>query len=61
MSGSQVRALVRGHSVLGFWSLPAFARFDDGFWRFVSASKNSVPGGRDRARDWTALHTESQL
>jgi len=31
------------------WSLPAFARFDDGFWRFVSASKNSVPGGRGRA------------
>ena len=32
----------------------------DGFWRFVSASKNSVPGGRDRARGWTAVPIENQ-
>jgi hypothetical protein len=31
------------------------------FLRPVSASKNSVPGGRDRARGWTALHTEFRL
>jgi hypothetical protein len=26
--------------------LQAFARLNDDFWRFVSASKNSVPGDR---------------
>jgi hypothetical protein len=29
-----------------FWSLQAFARLNDDFWRFVSASKISVPGDR---------------
>jgi hypothetical protein len=41
-----VSARISGHSVPGFWSLVAFARLNDDFWRFVSASKNSVPGGR---------------
>jgi hypothetical protein len=57
------RAFLRGFpfsQFSDFWSLPAFARFDDGFWRFVSASKNSVPGGRDRARGWTAVPIENQ-
>ena len=34
-----------GHSIPGLWSLPTFAHFSGGFWRPVSASKNSVPGG----------------
>ena len=41
-----VSAGISGHSIPGFWSLRAFARLNDDFWRFVSASKNSVPGGR---------------
>src|SRR5260370_3608261 len=36
-------------------SLRAFAHFGCGFWRFVSASKNSVPGGRSSARNPTAV------
>jgi hypothetical protein len=32
-----------GRSRPGFWSLRAFARLNDDFWRPVSASKNSVP------------------
>jgi hypothetical protein len=40
-----VSAGISGHSFLGFWSLWAFAHFSGGFWRRVSASKNSVPGG----------------
>jgi hypothetical protein len=40
-----VSAGISGHSFLGFWSLQAFAHFGDCFWRRVSASKNSVPGG----------------
>jgi hypothetical protein len=40
-----VSAGISGHSIRGFWSLRAFARLNDDFWRFVSASKNSVPGG----------------
>ena len=42
-----VSAGISGHSILGFWSLRALARLNDRFWRLVSASKNSVPGGRD--------------
>src|SRR5258707_2987095 len=42
----RVSAGISGHSVPGFWSLRAFARLNDDFWRFVSASKNSVPGSR---------------
>jgi hypothetical protein len=34
---------------------------NDDFWRFVSASRNSVPGGRGPARSWTALHPEFRL
>jgi hypothetical protein len=34
------------HLLPGVWSLQAFTLFRDDFWRPVSASKNSVPGGR---------------
>ena len=37
---------ISGLSFLRFLSLKAFTHFGDGFWRPVSASKNSVPGGR---------------
>jgi hypothetical protein len=39
-----VSAGISDLSLPGFWSLRAFARFGDCFWRPVSASKNSVPG-----------------
>ena len=42
-----VSAGISGHALPGFWSLRAFAHFGGDFWRFVSASKNSVPGSRD--------------
>jgi hypothetical protein len=35
---------ISGHSFPGFLSLRAFTRLNDDFSRFVSASKNSVPG-----------------
>jgi hypothetical protein len=35
-----------GHLFSGLWSLWAFTDFSNDFWRPVSASKNSVPGGR---------------
>src|SRR4029077_4698495 len=41
-----VSAGISGQSIPGFWSLGAFAHFGCGFWRPVSASKNSVPGCR---------------
>lgn len=42
---SGVFAGISGHPTRGFSSLRAFARLNDDFWCFVSASKNSVPGG----------------
>jgi len=42
----RISAGISGHSVPGFWSLRAFAHLNDDFWRFVSASEISVPGGR---------------
>jgi hypothetical protein len=44
-----VSAGISGHSIPGFWSLRAFAHLNGDFWPFVSASRNSVPGGRGRA------------
>ncbi len=41
---SSTAALI-GHLAPGFWSLQAFTFFRHDFWRFVSASKNFVPGG----------------
>ena len=41
-----VSAGISGQSIPGFWSLGAFAHFGCGFWRPVSASKNSGPGCR---------------
>jgi hypothetical protein len=50
-----VSAGISGHSFPGFWSLQAFTRLKDHFWRFVSASKNPVPGGGSRAPTPAAL------
>src|SRR5882757_10765272 len=41
-----VSAGISGHLFSGLWSLWAFTDFTGDFWRPVSASKNSVPGGR---------------
>ena len=49
------------HSIPWFRSLRALARLNDDFWRFVSASKNSVPGGCVEREVWTALHPEFRL
>jgi hypothetical protein len=38
---------ISGHSIPGFLSLQARGRFHDDFGLPVSASRNSVPGGRD--------------
>ncbi len=38
-------AALIGHLAPGFWSLQAFTFFRHDFLRFVSASKNFVPGG----------------
>jgi hypothetical protein len=53
-----VPAGISGHSTHGFSSLRAFARLNDGFWRFVSASKNSVPASYSSARSRTAPDPE---
>jgi hypothetical protein len=44
-----------GHPIPGLWSLCTSARLSGDFWRSVSASKNSVPGGRPRAPIPTAF------
>jgi hypothetical protein len=36
-------------------------RLYDDFWRFVSASKNSVPGSCVEREVWTAVHREFRL
>ena len=35
-----------GYSLAGLWSLRALTHFSASFWRPVSASKKSVPGGQ---------------
>src|SRR5258707_14768265 len=47
-----------GYPIRGLWSLWASAHFSAGFWRSVSASKNSVPGGRAQARIPAAFSAE---
>jgi hypothetical protein len=44
-----------GYPILGLWSPRASAHFSAGFWRSVSASQNSVPGGSAPARIPTAF------
>ena len=50
-----VSAGISGHSFLRFLSLCALARLSGDFWHPVSASKNSVPGGRAWARSPSAV------
>jgi hypothetical protein len=54
-----VSAGVYGLSLPGFWSPQAFARLNDDFWRFVSASKNSVPGDRVEREVRARLHARA--